>query len=54
VQPTERVLEIGFGPGLAIAEMSRRVGDSGHVSGIDHSAVMLQQASKRNAAAVAT
>lgn len=30
VQPTDRVLEIGFGPGLAIADLSRRVGDSGH------------------------
>jgi len=37
VQPSDRVLEIGFGPGLAIAELSRRVGDSGHVYGIDHS-----------------
>lgn len=52
VQPTDRVLEIGFGPGLAIAELSRRVGPSGHVFGIDHSDVMLQQATRRNAAAV--
>jgi SAM-dependent methyltransferase len=53
VQPTDRVLEIGFGPGLAIAELSRRVGDAGHVYGIDHSEVMLRQATRRNAAAVA-
>jgi ubiquinone/menaquinone biosynthesis C-methylase UbiE len=53
VQPTDRVLEIGFGPGLAIAELSRRVGDSGHVYGIDHSEVMLRQATRRNAAAIA-
>jgi SAM-dependent methyltransferase len=53
VQPTDRVLEIGFGPGLAIAELSRRVGDSGHVYGIDYSEVMLRQASRRNAAAIA-
>jgi ubiquinone/menaquinone biosynthesis C-methylase UbiE len=53
VQPTERVLEIGFGPGLAIAELSRRVGDSGHVHGIDHSEVMLRQATRRNASAIA-
>ena len=33
VQPTDRVLEIGFGPGLAIAELSRRLGDSGHSAG---------------------
>jgi SAM-dependent methyltransferase len=53
VQPTDRVLEIGFGPGLAIAGLSRRVGDSGHVYGIDHSEVMLRQATRRNAAAIA-
>jgi len=52
VQPGERVLEIGFGPGLAIAELSRRVGESGQVFGIDHSEVMLRQASGRNAAAI--
>jgi ubiquinone/menaquinone biosynthesis C-methylase UbiE len=53
VQPAERVLEIGFGPGLAIAELSRRVGNSGHAYGIDHSEVMLRQATKRNASAMA-
>ena len=53
VQPTDRVLEIGFGPGLAIAELSRRVGDKGHVCGIDHSEVMLRQATRRNASAIA-
>jgi ubiquinone/menaquinone biosynthesis C-methylase UbiE len=51
--PPDRVLEIGFGPGLAIAELSRRVGDSGHVYGIDHSEVMLRQATRRNASAIA-
>jgi ubiquinone/menaquinone biosynthesis C-methylase UbiE len=53
VQPTDRVLEIGFGPGIAIAELSRRVGDSGGVYGIDHSDVMLRQAARRNGAAIA-
>lgn len=52
VQPTDRVLEIGFGPGLAIAELGLRVGPSGHVYGIDHSDVMLRQATRRNAAAI--
>lgn len=52
VRPTDRVLEIGFGPGLAIAELSRRIGASGHVYGIDHSDVMLGQAARRNAAAI--
>jgi ubiquinone/menaquinone biosynthesis C-methylase UbiE len=52
VQPSDRVLEIGFGPGLAIAELSRRIGPSGQVYGIDHSDVMLRQATRRNAAAI--
>jgi ubiquinone/menaquinone biosynthesis C-methylase UbiE len=51
VQPTDRVLEIGFGPGLAIAELARRA-TRGRVYGIDHSGVMVRQASKRNAAAI--
>src|SRR5260221_4314618 len=50
VQPASRVLEIGFGPGLAIAELVRA--GAGHVYGIDHSGVMLRQASRRNAAAI--
>jgi ubiquinone/menaquinone biosynthesis C-methylase UbiE len=53
VQTTDRVLEIGFGPGLAIAELASRIGDSGHIHGIDHSEVMLRQASRRNASAIA-
>ncbi len=52
VGPGERVLEIGFGPGIAIAGLSQRVGPSGRVYGIDHSRVMLRQATARNAAAV--
>lgn len=51
VQPTDRVLEIGFGPGIAIAALARRA-TRGQVYGIDHSAVMVGQAGRRNAAAV--
>ena len=51
VQPHDRVLEIGFGPGVAIQELARRA-TSGLVVGVDHSEVMVQQARKRNAAAV--
>ena len=50
VQPTDQVLEIGFGPGLAIAGLVRA--GAGHVYGLDHSGVMLRQASRRNAAAI--
>ena len=51
VEPTDRVLEIGFGPGIAIRELSRRA-THGLVCGVDHSAVMVRQATRRNAAAV--
>ena len=48
VRPDDRVLEIGFGPGLAIGELSR-IAHEGYVCGIDHSEVMLRQARRRNA-----
>src|SRR5215218_1917009 len=51
VQPSDRVLEIGFGPGVAIAELASRA-TRGQVYGIDHSTVMVGQASRRNAAAI--
>jgi SAM-dependent methyltransferase len=50
VRPADRVLEIGFGPGVAVAELARA--GAGHVYGVDHSGVMLRQASRRNAAAL--
>ncbi|TMR33889.1 class I SAM-dependent methyltransferase [Nonomuraea zeae] len=51
VRPTDRVLEIGFGPGIAIAELAARA-TRGHVFGVDHSRAMVRQAARRNAAAV--
>ncbi len=50
VRPTDQVLEIGFGPGVAVAQLARA--GAGHVFGLDHSGVMLRQASRRNAAAI--
>jgi SAM-dependent methyltransferase len=50
VRPADQVLEVGFGPGLAVAHMVRA--GAGHVYGVDHSGVMLRQASRRNAAAI--
>jgi trans-aconitate methyltransferase len=52
LQPSDRVLEIGFGPGVAIEKMSEIVTD-GVIWGIDHSEVMFRQASKRNQHAIA-
>jgi SAM-dependent methyltransferase len=48
VQRHDRVLEVGFGPGIAIAELSR-IATEGHVCGLDHSELMLRHAAKRNA-----
>ena len=50
VRPADKVLEIGFGPGLAIAALAQA--GAGHVYGIDHSGVMLRHASRRNATAI--
>lgn len=50
-KPTDRVLEIGFGPGVALRLLSERV-TSGVVEGIDPSEVMLNAAIARNRRAV--
>ena len=48
VQPEDRVLELGFGPGIAIRELGR-LAWKGYVCGIDHSELMLRRAKKLNA-----
>jgi len=51
VQPTDRVIELGCGPGVAIAALATRA-IRGLVVGVDHSQVMIRQAQRRNGAAV--
>ena len=51
VEPTDHVLEIGFGPGIAIRALSRRA-THGLVCGVDHSTVMVRRATRRNAVAL--
>jgi cyclopropane fatty-acyl-phospholipid synthase-like methyltransferase len=51
LQPSDRVLEIGFGPGVTIQKMSE-IAIDGVIWGIDHSEVMFRQASKRNQRAI--
>jgi SAM-dependent methyltransferase len=51
VRPDDRVLEIGYGPGLAIREFARRAAE-GYVCGIDHSELMLRRAKRLNAESV--
>lgn len=51
VQPADRVLELGCGPGVAVAALAGRA-TRGLVVGVDHSPVMIRQAGRRNRAAV--
>jgi len=53
VQPRDRILEIGFGPGIAIQACSRLAVD-GYVCGLDHSEEMFRQATRRNREAIRT
>lgn len=48
VRSDDRVLELGFGPGVAIRELGR-IAVEGYVCGIDHSELMLRSARRRNA-----
>lgn len=51
IQPADHVLEVGFGPGLAVARAAE-LASRGKVVGIDHSQLMLRQARRRNAKAI--
>lgn len=51
VAPTDRVLEIGFGPGIGI-EVAARLASQGRVFGVEISDVMLRMAARRNRGAL--
>ena len=51
IAPSDRVLEIGFGPGVVIAQLSN-VARVGYIAGIDPSKEMFEQARARNAIAI--
>jgi len=51
IQPTSKILEVGFGGGFA-AELASQKVTQGFFAGIDHSEMMVQIASKRNANAI--
>ncbi len=51
IQPMDRVLELGCGPGVALELLSQRA-HRGFVAGIDHSTVVVDQAQRRNARAI--
>jgi arsenite methyltransferase len=47
LRPGERVLDVGSGPGLLVAEMAQAVGPAGHVTGVDISDAMLALGKRR-------
>ena len=51
IRPEDDVLEVGCSPGVAI-EHAAKLASGGKVVGIDHSALMLRQARRRNAKAI--
>ncbi len=51
INRSERVLEVGFGPGVIIEHLSK-LAPEGHVSGVDASPEMVAQARARNSAAI--
>jgi len=54
IRSGDRILEVGYGPGIAIELAARQTDVGGKVEGIDASRTMLAVASKRNSAAIAT
>ncbi len=52
-QPTDHILEVGFGPGVAVEEIAEQL-TTGLVAGIDLSQTMVDEAAKRNAEAIRT
>jgi ubiquinone/menaquinone biosynthesis C-methylase UbiE len=47
IQPNDRVLEVGFGPGVGIQLLARSA-SAGYVAGVDYSEEMVDQATARN------
>ena len=51
IRERDNVLEIGFGPGVAIALLAET--PAGHIAGVDQSVEMVEQATARNAETIA-
>lgn len=47
LKPSDTLLEIGYGPGVTLKKVADNL-TSGFIAGIDHSEIMLDQASRRN------
>jgi len=47
LKPSDILLEVGYGPGVTLKKVADNL-TSGFIAGIDHSEIMLEQASRRN------
>jgi ubiquinone/menaquinone biosynthesis C-methylase UbiE len=47
LKPTDILLEVGYGPGVTIKKVADHL-TTGFIAGIDHSEIMLDQASRKN------
>jgi ubiquinone/menaquinone biosynthesis C-methylase UbiE len=47
VGPSDILLEVGYGPGVTLKKVANNL-TSGFIAGIDHSDIMMEQASRRN------
>jgi ubiquinone/menaquinone biosynthesis C-methylase UbiE len=50
-RPGEKILEVGFGPGVDVERVLEAVGEAGAIAGVDISETMVAQARRRNRAA---
>jgi SAM-dependent methyltransferase len=53
IQPNDHILEIGFGPGVAVKDIARRA-PQGYIAGFDYSKLMVATARLRNFKTVST
>jgi ubiquinone/menaquinone biosynthesis C-methylase UbiE len=51
IQASDKVLEVGFGPGVGIELLARLV-SAGYIAGVDYSKEMVEQATARNKEAI--
>ncbi len=51
IQPSDRILELGFGAGISIARAAQQAPD-GFIAGVDHSEQAVREATRRNRAAI--
>lgn len=54
IQPGDRILEISFGPGVALKYADRHLGGNGFAAGVDPSITMVHEARRRNRSAIRT